>query len=76
MGGLSLEEGLTLAAEDHIADIGETGTASHSSSDGTTAAAHLSKSRLKSKHDGGECYSYTAWMMDLIAKERQNSGIT
>merc|ERR1712232_150875 len=40
MGALGTEPelGLSLAAEDHVADIGETGAASHGSSDGTTSA--------------------------------------
>ncbi|CAK9013990.1 unnamed protein product [Durusdinium trenchii] len=37
VGSVSVQ-GLALAAEDHVSDIGQTGTASHSSSDGTTAA--------------------------------------
>ena len=36
--GSESQPGLALAAADHIWDIGQTGTASHSSSDGTSAA--------------------------------------
>ena len=36
--GSEYQQGLALAAADHIWDIGQTGTASHSSSDGTSAA--------------------------------------
>lgn len=41
--GESSEKGLALAGEDHIADIGVTGTASHSSSDGTNSAQRVSR---------------------------------
>ena len=37
--GSESQEGLALAAADHVWDIGQTGTASHSSSDGTTAVS-------------------------------------
>lgn len=37
--GSESQEGLALAAADHVWDIGQTGTASHSSSDGTSAVS-------------------------------------
>ena len=40
--GKESQQGLALAAADHIWDIGQTGTASHSSSDGTSAAPRRS----------------------------------
>lgn len=39
--GTESQEGLALAAADHVWDIGQTGTASHSSSDGTTAVTWI-----------------------------------
>eukprot|EP00438_Fugacium_kawagutii_P016148 Skav207704 [mRNA] locus=scaffold3057:245022:256726:- [translate_table: standard] len=41
--GTESQEGLALAAADHVWDIGQTGTASHSSSDGTTAAERATR---------------------------------
>lgn len=53
LGGVGEEsqQGLALAGADHIWDIGQTGTASHSSSDGTSSAAQLS--RKIEPHDTG-----------------------
>lgn len=41
--GSESQEGLALAAADHVWDIGQTGTASHSSSDGTSAVSGQQK---------------------------------
>jgi len=54
--GESSELGLALAGEDHIADIGQTGTASHSSSDGTSSGARAQ--RYGSFRNFGECLWY------------------
>lgn len=43
MGRLQQVEGLDLAAEDHVADIGSTGARTNTSSDGTTAGHRLSR---------------------------------
>jgi len=58
MGGVgdSLVRGLSLAAEDHVCDIGFTGTASHASSDGTTSSERAS--RYGSFRFFGECLWY------------------
>ncbi|CAL1126311.1 unnamed protein product [Cladocopium goreaui] len=54
--GSESQQGLALAAADHIWDIGQTGTASHSSSDGTSAGERASRYG----HFGsfGECLWY------------------
>lgn len=60
--GSRSEEGLALAAEDHVADIGQTGTASHTSSDGTSAPERASQYG----HYGlfGECLWYGSDLAD------------
>mmetsp|Transcript_31833 Transcript_31833/g.74382 ORF Transcript_31833/g.74382 Transcript_31833/m.74382 type:complete len:442 (+) Transcript_31833:83-1408(+) len=50
------EKGLSLAAEDHVADIGVTGTASHNSSDGTQAMDRVKRYGTFSSF--GECLWY------------------
>jgi len=54
--GKSSEVGLAFAGEDHIADIGQTGTASHSSSDGTSSGDRAHRYGTFSKF--GECLWY------------------
>jgi len=54
--GESSEVGLAFAGEDHIADIGQTGTASHSSSDGTSSGDRAHRYGTFSKF--GECLWY------------------
>eukprot|EP00933_Yihiella_yeosuensis_P073674 TRINITY_DN8238_c4_g1_i1.p1 TRINITY_DN8238_c4_g1~~TRINITY_DN8238_c4_g1_i1.p1 ORF type:complete len:484 (+),score=88.60 TRINITY_DN8238_c4_g1_i1:47-1453(+) len=56
------EQGLALAAEDHIADIGQTGTASHTSSDGTSASDRAK--RYGSYERFGECLWYGSELAD------------
>eukprot|EP00931_Biecheleriopsis_adriatica_P061642 TRINITY_DN37073_c0_g1_i1.p1 TRINITY_DN37073_c0_g1~~TRINITY_DN37073_c0_g1_i1.p1 ORF type:complete len:467 (+),score=78.74 TRINITY_DN37073_c0_g1_i1:37-1437(+) len=60
--GSTSEEGLALAGEDHIADIGTTGTASHSSSDGTTSSERASRYGTYSLF--GECLWYGSDLAD------------
>jgi len=54
--GTMSELGLALAGEDHIADIGFTGAASHESSDGTKPAARSRRYGFFGSH--GECLWY------------------
>jgi len=64
MGGVGRfsERGLAFAGEDHVADIGNTGTASHSSSDGTCAA---DRARLYGTFSNfGECLWYGSTAAD------------
>ncbi|CAJ1428857.1 unnamed protein product [Effrenium voratum] len=58
LGGVGEEsqQGLALAGADHIWDIGQTGTASHSSSDGTSSAERVV--RYGSFASFGECLWY------------------
>lgn len=56
------EEGLALAAEDHIADIGQTGTASHTSSDGMSSAERASQYGYYGLF--GECLWYGSDLAD------------
>lgn len=60
--GNSSEAGLEMAAEDHVADIGRSGTASHSSSDGTAAAGRARRYGAFAAH--GECLWYGAGCAD------------
>jgi len=60
--GSSSEQGLALAAEDHVADVGQVGTASHSSSDGTSACERVS--RYGSFASFGECLWYGSGLAD------------
>merc|ERR1719272_916386 len=55
-------QSLAFAAEDHIADIGQTGTASHASSDGMTSAQRVQLYGTFSSY--GECLWYGSEMAD------------
>ncbi|CAE8658641.1 unnamed protein product [Polarella glacialis] len=50
------QDSLNLSGEDHIADVGQTGTASHDSSDGTSAAQRVA--RYGTFEVWGECLWY------------------
>lgn len=54
--GATSELGLAVAGEDHVVDIGQVGTASHTSSDGTTAADRVG--RYGKFETFGECLWY------------------
>jgi hypothetical protein len=76
--GSQSEVGLALAGEDHIADIGQTGTASHASSDGTTSAERIRRYGKFSSF--GECLWYGSelstprmMVLDLIVDDGVSS---
>lgn len=60
--GSSSEEGLALAAEDHVSDIGQTGTASHTSSDGMSSPERASQYGYYEMF--GECLWYGSDLAD------------
>lgn len=62
--GSESQEGLALAAADHVWDIGQTGTASHSSSDGTSAAQRVAR------YGRFECFGECLWYGSTAADAR------